>query len=159
MHRGKSALVACAATAALLGPVGIAAADGSAPASAPAASPSAKAPKGAGDGARGLCKRAKRIDKRLDRALKRLKGPATVRGSVARLTKRVERAKQADHTEVQTLLNHKLTFRRSLVPTLEQLQKDLAKVQKWCAVRGEGSGSGSASDSGSDSGGGTESAK
>ncbi|NEW75888.1 hypothetical protein [Streptomyces rhizosphaericus] len=142
MHRGKSALVACAATAALLGPVGIAAADGSAPASAPAASPSAKAPKGAGDGSRGLCKRAKRIDKRLDRALKRLKGPATVRGSVARLTKRVERAKKADHTEVQTFLDHKLTFRRSLVPTLEQRQKDLSKVQTWCAARGEGSGGG-----------------
>ncbi|MGW4072029.1 hypothetical protein ACWELB_00610 [Streptomyces asiaticus] len=148
MHRGKSALVACAATAALLGPVGIAAADGSVPASAPAASPSAKAPKapkGAGDGSRGLCKRAKRIDKRLDRALKRLKGPATVRGSVARLTKRVERAKQADHTEVQTFLDHKLTFRRSLVPTLKQRQKDLSKVQTWCAARGEGSGGGSGS--------------
>ncbi|MBD3007152.1 hypothetical protein [Streptomyces sp. 5-10] len=142
MHRGKSVLVACAATAALLGPVGIAAADGSVSATTPAAAPSAKGAKGAGDGSRGLCKRAKKIDKRLDRALKRLKGPATVRGSVARLAKRVERAEKADHTEVQTFLNHKLTFRRSLVPTLEQRQKDLSKVQKWCAARGEGSGSG-----------------
>lgn len=140
MYRGKSAIVACAATAALLGPVGVAAADGSAPASTPAATPSAKPAKGAGDGSRGLCKRAKKIDKRLDRALKRLKGPATAKGSVARLEKRVERAKKADHTEVETFLNHKLTSRRSLVPTLEQRQKDLSKVQKWCASRGEESG-------------------
>ncbi|GDY55183.1 hypothetical protein SVIO_058060 [Streptomyces violaceusniger] len=104
--------------------------------------PEREGSEGRGDGSRGLCKRAKKIDKRLDRALKRLKGPATVRGSVARLAKRVERAKKADHTEVQTFLNHKLTFRRSLVPTLEQRQKDLSKVQKWCAARGEGSGSG-----------------
>ncbi|OPF82106.1 hypothetical protein VT50_0208350 [Streptomyces antioxidans] len=144
MHRGKSVLVACAVTAAVLGPVGIAAADGGTTASTPAASPSAqaKAPKGAGDGSRGLCKRAEKIDRRLDRALRRLKGPAAVRGSVARLTKRIERAKKADHTEVQTFLSHKLTFRRSLVPTLEQRQKDLSKVQKWCTARGEDSGSG-----------------
>ncbi|MFJ2199217.1 hypothetical protein [Streptomyces violaceusniger] len=140
MHRGKSVIVACAATAALLGPVGVAAADGSAPASTPAAAPSAKPHKGAGDGSQGLCKRSKKIDKRLDRALKRLKGQAAVKGSVARLAKRVERAKKADHTEVETFLNHKLTFRRSLVTTLEQRQEDLSKVQTWCASRGEGSG-------------------
>ncbi|MGA6156586.1 hypothetical protein ACPEIC_24870 [Stenotrophomonas sp. NPDC087984] len=140
MHRGKSVIVACAATAALLGPVGVAAADGSAPASTPAAAPSAKPHKGAGDGSQGLCKRSKKIDKRLDRALKRLKGQANVKGSVARLAKRVERAKKADHTEVETFLNHKLTFRRSLVTTLEQRQKDLSKVRTWCASRGAGSG-------------------
>ncbi len=140
MHRGKSVIVACAATAALLGPVGVAAADGGAPASTPAAAPSAKPHKGAGDGSQGLCKRSKKIDKRLDRALKRLKGQANVKGSVARLAKRVERAKKADHTEVETFLNHKLTFRRSLVTTLEQRQKDLSKVRTWCASRGEGSG-------------------
>ncbi|WP_086708157.1 hypothetical protein [Streptomyces antimycoticus] len=140
MHRGKSVIVACAATAALLGPVGVAAADGSTPASTPAAAPSAKPHKGAGDGSQGLCKRAKKIDRRLDRALKRLKGQANVKGSVARLAKRVERAKKADRTEVETFLNHKLTFRRSLVTTLEQCQKDLSKVQTWCASRGEGSG-------------------
>ncbi|MFE2446199.1 hypothetical protein ACWDHW_09360 [Streptomyces melanosporofaciens] len=140
MHRGKSVIVACAATAALLGPVGVAAADGSAPASTPAAAPSAKPHKGAGDGSQGLCKRSTKIDKRLDRALKRLKGQANVKGSVARLAKRVERAKKADHTEVETFLNHKLTFRRSLVTTLEQRQKDLSKVRTWCASRGAGSG-------------------
>ncbi|MEU1947886.1 MULTISPECIES: hypothetical protein [unclassified Streptomyces] len=140
MHRGKSVIVACAATAALLGPVGVAAADGGAPASTPAAAPSAKPHKGAGDGSQGLCKRSKKIDKRLDRALKRLKGQANVKGSVARLAKRVERAKKADHTEVETFLNHKLTFRRSLVTTLEQRQKDLSKVRTWCASRGAGSG-------------------
>ncbi|GDY44175.1 hypothetical protein SANT12839_050570 [Streptomyces antimycoticus] len=102
--------------------------------------PEREAAQGAGDGSQGLCKRAKKIDKRLDRALKRLKGQANVKGSVARLAKRVERAKKADHTEVETFLNHKLTFRRSLVTTLEQRQKDLSKVQTWCASRGEGSG-------------------
>ncbi|MET7761984.1 hypothetical protein [Streptomyces sp. NPDC005336] len=135
MHRGKTVVVALAATAALLGPVGLAAADGSAPASAPAATHG----KGAGDGAKALCKRAPKIDKRIHRALKRLKGPATVRGSVARLTKRVEKAKKAGHTEVATFLGDKLTFRKSLIPTLEQRQKDLTKVQKWCTARGEGS--------------------
>ncbi|MET7933335.1 hypothetical protein [Streptomyces sp. NPDC005322] len=141
MHRGKTVVVALAATTALLGPVGVAAADGSAPASTPAAAPSVGkgTGKGAGDGAKGLCKRAHKIDKRIDRALKRLKGRAGARGSVARLTKRVERAKKAGHTEVATFLNDKLTFRKSLIPTLEKRQKDLGKVQKWCAARGEGS--------------------
>ncbi|MFF3768513.1 hypothetical protein ACFYYR_31145 [Streptomyces sp. NPDC001922] len=169
MQRGKSVVVALGATAALLGPVGIAIADGSTPGSAPS-SASSSAPaqdgrgKGAGpetghrqqgqgkkhrgqqahgkkrNGARRLCKRAPRIEQRIERVLRRLKGGPEVRGSVARLTARAEKAKKADNTEIATFLNHKLTFRKSLVQTLEKRQKDLAEVEKWCAARSKGSG-------------------
>ncbi|WP_432092453.1 hypothetical protein [Streptomyces sp. bgisy100] len=174
MQRGKSVVVALGATAALLGPVGIAIADGSTPGSAPSsASSSAPARDGRGKGAgpeaghgqqgpgkkhhgrqahgkkhhgkkrngtRRLCERAPRIEQRIERALRRLKGGPEVRGSVARLTERAEKAEKAGNTEIATFLNHKLTFRKSLVPTLEKRQKDLAEVEKWCATRGKGSG-------------------
>ncbi|QKV93668.1 hypothetical protein HUT19_19475 [Streptomyces sp. NA02950] len=165
MHRGKSAAVALAATAALLGTAGLAQADGSAPASSPAATPNAdgtgadgkggdgkrgdgkgakgrgKGGKVTGDGAKALCKRAPKIDRRLERALKRLRGPETRRGSIARVKKRAENAKKAGHTEIATFLNDRLKFRKALVPTLEKRQKDLAKVQKWCTAHHHGSAS------------------
>ncbi|MGX1758607.1 hypothetical protein ACWIG5_17140 [Streptomyces lydicus] len=128
MRTRSIALSSVAAATALLGVAGTAAADSSTPA--PSASASAKTR--TGDGAQALCKRAPKIDKRLHRALHRLQGKAGVRGSVARLEKRVEKAKAAGHTEIATFLNHKLTHRKSLIPTLQQRQKDLAKVATWC---------------------------
>ncbi|MCZ1011693.1 hypothetical protein [Streptomyces lydicus] len=128
MRTRSIALSSVAAATALLGVAGTAAADSSTPA--PSASASAKTR--TGDGAQALCKRAPKIDKRLHRALHRLQGKAGVRGSVARLEKRVEKAKAAGHTEIATFLNHKLAHRKSLIPTLQQRQKDLAKVATWC---------------------------
>ncbi|MEU8780244.1 hypothetical protein [Streptomyces sp. NPDC048637] len=125
MRTRTIALSSVAACTALLGIAGTAAADG-------APAPSATAKHGTGDGAQALCKRVPKIDKRLDKALRRLQGKAGVRGSVARLEKRAEKAKAVGHTEIATFLNHKLTHRRSLVPTLQQRQKDLAKVATWC---------------------------
>ncbi|MEU8826008.1 hypothetical protein [Streptomyces sp. NPDC048636] len=164
MHRGKSAAVALAASAALLGTAGLAQADGGAPASGPAATASAdgkgaqgkdgqgehrhgkgkgrgKGGKVTGDGATSLCKRAPKMDKRLERALKRLRGPETRRGSIARISKRIDKAKQAGHTEIATFLNDRLKFRKALVPTLEKRQKDLAKVKTWCTAHHNGSAS------------------
>ncbi|MFI2351701.1 hypothetical protein ACH492_32745 [Streptomyces sp. NPDC019443] len=92
-----------------------------------------------GDGAQALCKRVPKIEKRLERALDRLEGDATQRGSIARLAKRVENAKAAGHTEIETFLNDKLTFRRSLVPTLEKRQKELTAVKTWCKANNNGS--------------------
>ncbi|MFC4611363.1 hypothetical protein ACFO9E_26740 [Streptomyces maoxianensis] len=92
-----------------------------------------------GDGAQALCKRVPKIEKRLERALDRLQGNATQRGSIARLAKRAENAKAAGHTEIETFLNDKLTFRRSLVPTLEKRQKDLIAVKTWCKANKNGS--------------------
>ncbi|MEV6782392.1 hypothetical protein [Streptomyces sp. NPDC051098] len=91
------------------------------------------------DGAKGLCKRVPKIEKRLKRALERLDGDATQRGSVSRLEKRVANAKKAGHTEIETFLNDKLTFRRSLTPTLQKRQKDLTAVKTWCAANSNGS--------------------
>lgn len=130
MRTRNLAISSVAACTALLGIVGTAAAaDSSTPA------PSASAKHGAGDGARALCKRAPKIDKRLTKALHRLQGNADVRGSVARLEKRVTKAKAAGHNEVETFLSHKLAHRKSLVPTLQQRQKDLAKVASWCRTQ------------------------
>ncbi|AUG80818.1 hypothetical protein CFP65_6151 [Kitasatospora sp. MMS16-BH015] len=105
-----------------------------APAQADTASPAAKAP--TGDGAKGICKRLPKTEARVDASLKRLNGDATVAGSVARLTQRVADAKAAGHTEVYTYLNDRLTFRKSLVPTLETRQADLKSVAGWCSAQG-----------------------
>ena len=119
--QGRTLLVGLATAALLAGATGVAAAGGS----------PAPAPKG--DGAHVLCKRAPKIDRRIERALKRLDAGAGVRGSVARLQMRVDNAKKAGHDEIATYLQHRLEFRRSLVTTLHQRQKDLGAVKTWCA--------------------------
>ncbi|MEV5124603.1 hypothetical protein AB0K49_17710 [Streptomyces decoyicus] len=136
MRTRNIALSSVAAATALLGLAGTAAAD-----STPAPSASASAKSGAGDGAQALCKRVPKIEKRIHRALQRLQGKAGRRGSVARLEKRVEKAKAAGHTEIANFLDHKLTHRKSLVPTLQQRQKDLAKVATWCRTHHNGASS------------------
>lgn len=120
----RTAIATCAAVAALLGAAGSAAATPSAPP--------------AGDGAKGVCKRAPKADARIGKALARLNGNASTKGSVARLTQRVANAKSAGHTEIETYLNDRLTFRKSLVPTLQQRQKDLKPVLVWCRANSNG---------------------
>ncbi|MGD1225028.1 hypothetical protein AB9Q10_42175 [Streptomyces krungchingensis] len=120
-------LIAGLATVALLaGATGAATAESS-----PAAGPT-------GDGAQALCKRAPKIDHRIDRALKRLQAGPGRRGSVARLEQRVANAKKAGHDEIATYLKDRLTFRTSLVTTLQQRQKDLKDVRTWCADHDNG---------------------
>lgn len=105
----------------------------------PSAAPSAKpltAPKG--DGAKGICKRLPKTRQRVEASLDRLNGPATTAGSIARLEQRVDNAKTAGHTEIYTYLNDRLTFRKSLVPTLKTRQDDLASVATWCSAQGLG---------------------
>jgi hypothetical protein len=116
-------------------------------ASAPAfaASPSGSASPAAGpktDGAHGLCLRAPRIDARISRDLTRLNGPVTRVGSVARLEKRVEDAKAAGQTAVETYLQDRLTAREALIPTLKQRQSDLAAVESWCSSTDNGTSNG-----------------
>ncbi|MER5685953.1 hypothetical protein [Streptomyces sp. NPDC002205] len=130
MRTTKTAALALAAVSALLAAAGTASAGGGTPE--PKTTP-------AGDGAQVLCKRVPKIEKRLERALNRLGADATRRGSIARLAKRVENAKTAGHTEIETYLNDKLTFRRSLVPTIEKRQKDLTAVKTWCKTNNNGS--------------------
>jgi hypothetical protein len=129
MKRAKTIAVALTTTAALLTAAGAATADDASP------SPSATVQ---GDGARVLCKRAPKIDKRIDRALTRLNGPADRRGSIARLEQRIAAAKTAGHDQIETYLNDKLTFRKALVPMLQQRKKDLAQVTTWCAANNDG---------------------
>ncbi|GAA2747764.1 MULTISPECIES: hypothetical protein [Kitasatospora] len=106
-----------------------------------AASPSAK-PTPTGDGAKAICKRLPKTQEHVGKALDRLGGDATVVGSVARLEQRVTNAKTAGHTEIQTYLNDRLTFRKSLVTTLQTRQNDLKAVATWCAAQGQSTGSG-----------------
>lgn len=127
--RTRTTVVSLMAVGALLGAAGAASADDS-----------GKKPSGVptGDGAHALCKRVPKIDKRIDRILGRLNGDATERGSIARMDKRVANAKSAGHTEIEKYLDKRLTHRRSLVPTLESRQKDLASVAKWCKANKNG---------------------
>ncbi|GAA0690301.1 hypothetical protein GCM10010193_50800 [Kitasatospora atroaurantiaca] len=89
-----------------------------------------------GDGAKAICKRLPKTEKRITAAITRLNGDATVPGSVARLEQRVANAKAAGHTEIYTYLNDRLTFRKSLLPTLQTRQTDLKAVATWCAAQG-----------------------
>ncbi|MDF6040695.1 hypothetical protein LRD69_00630 [Streptomyces sp. JH14] len=130
MRIAKPTALALTTVGALLAAAGTAAAGGGSPAPNPTPT---------GDGAHVLCKRVPKIEKRIERALDRLGADAAQRGSVARLAKRVENAKAAGHTEIETYLNDKLTFRRSLVPTLEKRQKDLTSVKTWCKANSNGS--------------------
>ncbi|MFC7262505.1 MULTISPECIES: hypothetical protein [Streptomyces] len=129
MPRTRTTVISLIAVGTLLGAAGVATADDPHPG--PSGTPT-------GDGAPGLCKRAPKIDHRIDRILDRLHADASRRGSIARLEQRVAAAKSAGHTEIETYLNDRLTFRRSLVPTLEARQKDLADVQKWCKTHDNG---------------------
>ncbi|MER5449588.1 hypothetical protein ABT052_02820 [Streptomyces sp. NPDC002766] len=118
----RTLLVGAAVAAILAGTTGAAVAEST---PSPAAAPT-------GDGAQALCKRAPKIDRRIDRALARLNAGADQRGSIARLQQRVDNAKSAGHSEIATYLQDRLTFRKSLVTTLGQRQKDLADVRTWC---------------------------
>ncbi|MFJ8043619.1 hypothetical protein ACIRBX_24275 [Kitasatospora sp. NPDC096147] len=91
------------------------------------------APKG--DGAKAICKRLPKTQEHVGAALTRLNGDATVTGSVARLEQRVANAKSAGHAEIQTLLNDRLTHRKSLLTTLQTRQNDLKAVASWCATQ------------------------
>ncbi|MEU3922147.1 hypothetical protein [Streptomyces sp. NPDC029004] len=141
MRTAKTAALALTAVAALLTATGAAAADAGTPGTgSPGTGTPSPGAEPTGDGAQALCKRVPKIEKRLARALTRLGGDATQRGSISRLEQRVENARKAGHTEIETYLNDKLTFRRSLVPTLEKRQKDLAAVKTWCKANNNGSG-------------------
>ncbi|MGW2782555.1 hypothetical protein ACWC3X_15105 [Streptomyces populi] len=130
--RTRTTVVSLLAVGALLGAAGAASADGTG--THPSGAPT-------GDGAKALCKRAPKIDRRIDRILGRLNGDASQRGSIARLEQRVADARSAGHTQIETYLDGRLTFRRSLVPTLEGRRKDLVDVEKWCASHHDGAGS------------------
>ena len=84
--------------------------------------------------ARAICARAPRIEARITRALARLAGPATERGSIARLTKRVDKARAAGDSAIETYLNDRLTTRKGLVGTLTRRQADLKTVETWCSA-------------------------
>ncbi|MFD7019467.1 hypothetical protein [Streptomyces sp. NPDC059928] len=90
------------------------------------------------DGAKGICKREPKTEARIERALNRLDGGATTLGSVARLQQRVDNAKKEGHTAIATYLDHKLSYRKSLVTTLQQRQKDLKDVATWCTANNNG---------------------
>lgn len=141
MHTTRTAVAAGAALAALLATAGAASADSGTSTAPSSTKPSAAAKAPTGDGARALCRRVPRIDARISRALKRLNGPDTEIGSVARLQERVNNAKSAGHTEIETYLNDRLTFRKSLVPMLTQRNTDLAGVSSWCSTHDNGKGS------------------
>ncbi|MFJ5273219.1 hypothetical protein [Streptomyces sp. NPDC088358] len=130
MPSTRKTVVSLVAVGTLLGAAGVAAADTASPA--PSGAPT-------GDGAAALCRRAPKVDQRIDRILERLHADASRRGSVARLEQRVAHARSAGHKEIESYLNDRLTFRRSLIPTLEARQKDLSQVEKWCGANHNGS--------------------
>jgi hypothetical protein len=136
MRTTRTALAVTAAAAALLTAAGSAAADTATPkpsTSAPAAVGKGKAP--SGDGARALCKRLPTVDSHVDKALARLNGPVTERGSVARLQRRITNADAKGDAAVSTYLKDRLSFRKSLVTTLDKRSTDLDAVRTWCGTQ------------------------
>ncbi|MEU9097217.1 hypothetical protein [Streptomyces sp. NPDC048361] len=132
----RIAAAALAATAVLTVTAPSAFADSTPSPAASAKTRTAKAP--TGDGAKGVCKREPKAEKHIERALNRLDGGVTTVGSVARMQQRLDNAKKEGHTEIATLLDHKLTYRKGLVTTLQQRQKDIKDVATWCAANGNG---------------------
>ncbi|MEV7775076.1 hypothetical protein [Kitasatospora sp. NPDC086791] len=110
---------------------------GGSPSAAPSAAPAAGSTP-TGDGAKAICKRLPKTQQHVTKALTRLNGDATVSGSVARLQQRADNAKAAGHTEIEKLLNDRLTARKSLVTTLQTRQTDLGSVATWCAAHDQG---------------------
>ena len=133
MRTTRTAVAVTAAAAALLTAAGTAAADTTAPAPTATAAAPGKAP--TGDGARALCRRLPAVDAHIDRALARLNGPVTERGSIARLQKRIDNADAKGDTAVSTFLKDRLTFRQSLLPSLNKRSTDLDAVRTWCAAQ------------------------
>ena len=125
--RPRKTVVISVAVAALLGIAGTAVAEnaGTTPSHQPAATAGTH-------GTHKLCKRAPKAGKRIERKLKRLEGSG--KGSPAWLEKRAAAAKAAGQTAVAKYLDDEAAFRKSLVPTLQQREKDLAQVQSWCAT-------------------------
>ncbi|MER8182236.1 hypothetical protein [Kitasatospora sp. NPDC094015] len=105
-----------------------------------AAAPADAAPTPTGDGSKAICKRLPKTQERVGKALERLNGDAGVLGSVARLDQRVTNARTAGHTEIQTYLNDRLTYRKSLLTTLQTRQNDLKSVATWCAAQSPAAG-------------------
>ncbi|MEU9046859.1 MULTISPECIES: hypothetical protein [unclassified Kitasatospora] len=134
VSRRAAALGALALAGSLLATVP-AQADGAA--GSPSAAPSAGSTP-TGDGAKAICKRLPKTEQRVTKALTRLNGDATVSGSVARLQQRAGNAKAAGHTEIETLLNDRLTARKGLVTTLQTRQNDLTSVATWCTAHNQG---------------------
>ncbi|MFF8992230.1 hypothetical protein ACF09H_20260 [Streptomyces sp. NPDC014983] len=126
----KTTVVALATITALLGAAGPAAAGG-------ASTTSSASTDSTGDAAaRALCVRATRVAHRIDRDLTRLNGPVTQRGSIARLQKRVDNAEAAGHDKAG--LDDRLTYRKSLVPLLQQRSQTLTQVTDWCTAHNHG---------------------
>ncbi|MEV4611047.1 hypothetical protein AB0K43_00395 [Kitasatospora sp. NPDC049258] len=105
-----------------------------------AAAPADAAATPTGDGSKAICKRLPKTEERVTKALERLNGDAGVVGSVARLEQRVTNAKTAGHTEIQTYLNDRLTYRKSLLTTLQTRQNDLKSVATWCSTQPSAAG-------------------
>ncbi|MFJ8209385.1 hypothetical protein [Streptomyces sp. NPDC096033] len=133
-NRRTAAAIGAVALAGALLSAGPAQADSASPSPSASAKAAKQAPKG--DGAKAVCKRLPKAESRIGTALNRLNGDATVPGSIARLEQRVTEAKNAGHTEIQTYLNDRLTFRKSLVTTLQKRQEDLKAVSTWCTAQG-----------------------
>jgi hypothetical protein len=129
--RPRKTVVISVAVAALLGVAGTAAAQSSGPAASHKPATTA-----ATHGANKLCKRAPKTEQRIEKKLKRLEGSG--KGSIAKLDKRAAKAKAAGQTAVAKYLDDELAFRKSLVPSLQQREKDLAKVRSWCATVKDG---------------------
>ncbi|SCK12413.1 hypothetical protein [Streptomyces sp. WMMB 322] len=158
MRRTKSTVVALSTVAALIATGGAAAAvagSDAAPVSADTSQTQAQsakdrkdrhhkakkrlakhAPKG--DGSKVLCKRAPKIDKRIDRVQNRLDGGLRTRGSIDRLEKRIENAKEADHGVIADFLGDRLDDRRELKVRLKDREEGLKKVRAWCATQDDG---------------------
>ncbi|MEE1782175.1 hypothetical protein PUR71_04420 [Streptomyces sp. SP17BM10] len=133
--RGRAAALGALALAGSLLATVPARADGTG--GSPSAAPSAGSTP-TGDGAQAVCKRLPKTEQRVTKALARLNGDASVAGSVARLQQRADNAKAAGHTEIEKLLNDRLTARKGLLTTLQTRQSDLGPVATWCAAHDQG---------------------
>jgi hypothetical protein len=82
-----------------------------------------------------LCDRVPRVQQRVDRLLDRLQAGSDVKGSIAWLTERAERARDDGHGDLATFIDHRAAIRTERIDVLEARAAALADAATWCAER------------------------
>jgi hypothetical protein len=85
-----------------------------------------------------LCERVPRVQLRGDRILDRLQAGANVKGSIAWLTERADRARDERQDDLATFFEHRATIRTERIDVLNARADALDDAASWCAERDDG---------------------
>jgi hypothetical protein len=84
-----------------------------------------------------MCDRVPRLQQRVDRLLERFQAGSEIRGSIAWLTARADKARDEGHADLAVFIRHRVTIRTERVDVLEARADALDDAVAWCAERGD----------------------